>query len=276
MVDTRQRRGRRILSPTGGLVIRRLAWALMALALLTGCAQTRLPTSPSSPPRAVGSDINPHTRDAISDNGELRLAMASWPATWNPLGVDTAGQDRGRERVLEPMTARFFTVTADGTIRHDPNWLAREPSVTTDQRTVVTFSLNPKATWNDGAPITVRDFEATVRACNGSQPDFPCATTEGWDQVESVTAGSTAQEVVVTFRQARIVAARPAPGGIGCRRGDFHHRLVDAGRKRWVLLRALHGQRLRRRLPAGHPGAEPTLVGRQTETIQDHVPLRAP
>ena len=183
-------------------MIRRLAWALMALALLTGCAQTRLPTSPSSPPRAVGSDINPHTRDAISDNGELRLAMASWPATWNPLGVDTAGQDRDRERVLEPMTARFFTVTADGTIRHDPNWLAREPSVTTDQRTVVTFSLNPKATWNDGAPITVRDFEATVRACNGSQPDFPCATTEGWDQVESVTAGSTAQEVVVTFRQA--------------------------------------------------------------------------
>lgn len=181
-------------------MIRGRGWAsLLALALLAGCAQAPLPTSPSSPPGVVASDTNPRDRDAVSDNGELRLAVGSWADTWNPLSVEGSGQDQ--DRVREPMTARFFTVAKDGSVTHDPSWLSQQPTVTTDQQTVVTFHLNPQATWNDGSPITVRDFEATVAACNGSHPDFQCATTEGWDQVEKVTPGASAQDVVVTFKQ---------------------------------------------------------------------------
>ena len=38
------------------------------------------------------------------------------------------------------------------------DYLASEPTLTTDPKQVVTYKINPKAVWYDGTPITWEDF----------------------------------------------------------------------------------------------------------------------
>jgi peptide/nickel transport system substrate-binding protein len=60
----------------------------------------------------------------------------------------------------------------------------------------VTYTLSDVAVWNDGSPITWEDFECTWLASLNTPESI---TTQGYDQIGSVTAGATDKEVVVNF-----------------------------------------------------------------------------
>jgi len=60
----------------------------------------------------------------------------------------------------------------------------------------VTYTLSDVAVWSDGNPITWEDFECT-RAASVNTPES--ISTTGYDQITSITAGATDQEVVVNF-----------------------------------------------------------------------------
>jgi peptide/nickel transport system substrate-binding protein len=60
----------------------------------------------------------------------------------------------------------------------------------------VTYTLSDAAVWSDGSPMTWEDFECT-RAASVNTPES--ISTTGYDQITSVTAGATDQEVVVNF-----------------------------------------------------------------------------
>ncbi len=66
---------------------------------------------------------------------------------------------------------------------------------------VVTYQINPKAKWDDGSPITWKDFEAQWKALNGSNEAFKVASTQGYDKMESVVRGKDDLEVIVTFKE---------------------------------------------------------------------------
>ncbi|MGH8907568.1 MAG: ABC transporter family substrate-binding protein [Egibacteraceae bacterium] len=71
----------------------------------------------------------------------------------------------------------------------------------TAPRQVVTYRINPDATWSDGTPITTADFEAQWRALSGTDPAFNVAFTQGYDKIVSVTEGRDDREAVVTFAE---------------------------------------------------------------------------
>ena len=60
----------------------------------------------------------------------------------------------------------------------------------------LTIDINPDAVWEDGSPITVADFECTVNAALNTPGSI---STTGYDQIISVAAGSSDQQVVVEF-----------------------------------------------------------------------------
>ena len=62
---------------------------------------------------------------------------------------------------------------------------------------VLTFNLNPKAVWDDGTPITVKDFQCTQTAILGTTGSN---STVGHDQITSVTQGKDDHQVIVTFK----------------------------------------------------------------------------
>ncbi|HET7723774.1 MAG TPA: ABC transporter family substrate-binding protein [Propionibacteriaceae bacterium] len=173
-----------------------------ALALtLAACGGQPGPSGASSAPplSANAQSINAKARDQVSDGGELRLPIGSLADNWNPLNVD--GNQIDYKYVLQPMTPVFFDFAPDATPTFNKNYLTKEPTATTtDGKLTVEFNLNPKATWNDGTKITVADFQATAKACNGADQSFNCASTDGYDQIESVTQGATESDVDVHFK----------------------------------------------------------------------------
>ena len=78
-----------------------------------------------------------------------------------------------------------------------------------DGKTVVTYDLNPDAVFNDGTAFDWHVFENTWKMSNGENPDVSINATDGYDLIESVTAGESDKQVVVTFKQ-------PYRGGRPC------------------------------------------------------------
>jgi len=64
---------------------------------------------------------------------------------------------------------------------------------------VTTYTINPKATWSDGTPITWRDFEAQWKATNGTDPAFRIASKTGTEDIASVVRGVDDRQAVVTY-----------------------------------------------------------------------------
>ena len=64
---------------------------------------------------------------------------------------------------------------------------------------VVTYTINPKAVWSDGTPITWEDIAAQINATSGKDKRFAIASPAGSDRVASVTRGVDDRQAVVTF-----------------------------------------------------------------------------
>lgn len=173
-----------------------------ALALtLTACGGQAGSTGASSAPslNANAQSINAKSRDQIADGGELKLSIGSLADNWNPMNVD--GNQVDYKNVLAPMTPTFFDFAADATATFNKNYLTKEPTATvTNGKLVVEYNLNPKAVWNDGTKISLADFQATAKACNGEDTTFNCATTDGYDQIDSIAQGATENDIVVNYK----------------------------------------------------------------------------
>ena len=76
---------------------------------------------------------------------------------------------------------------------------------------MVTYTINPKAVWSDGSPITWEDISSQINATNGKNKDFLIASPNGADRVEKVTRGVDDRQAVVTF-------AKPFSTGGECSR----------------------------------------------------------
>ncbi len=65
---------------------------------------------------------------------------------------------------------------------------------------VVTYTINPKATWStSGRPITWEDFAAQASALNGKNPAYVVSGTTGYEQIAKVERGADDKQAVVTF-----------------------------------------------------------------------------
>ncbi|HEY6629139.1 MAG TPA: ABC transporter substrate-binding protein [Acidimicrobiia bacterium] len=60
----------------------------------------------------------------------------------------------------------------------------------------ITYDISPDAVWSDGTPITTADFACTWTATLNTPGSL---STVGYDQITSVSEGSSAQQVVVEF-----------------------------------------------------------------------------
>jgi peptide/nickel transport system substrate-binding protein len=169
--------------------------AVAAAVLLAGCGGGggAVATKP------LGSiDINPAPRDKIRDGGDLRLPMSQFPSNFNYNEVDGTAIDA--HSVDLAVLPELFVATADGGDALNTDYLT-SATVTSTSPQVITYTINPKATWSDGTPITYRDFQAYWQALNGSNPAYQIAGTTGYDDISSVARGTDDKQVVVTFKR---------------------------------------------------------------------------
>ena len=179
--------------------------ALLSAAALTlsGCAGTKQQEASSDSAGGVHinlkGDYNPMERDQIKDGGELTLPIYEISEQSNSLHANSVLDTLTLWRWYNPQPVLF---DGDGTWHLNPDYLTNVNAEEVDGKTVVTYDINPDAVFNDGTPIDWRAFETTWKVSNGENKDFSVSGTDGYELIESVTAGESDKQAVVTYNQA--------------------------------------------------------------------------
>ena len=176
-----------------------VAPVLAAALLISGCSGDGNDSGgdDASQPPKVAQDLQPTQREQMAQGGEIRQAVTLFGPSWNPL--HSSGDSADMDKVLRPLMPHFFEYDEAGQPHPNKDYLLEATDNGADPL-VVTYKLNPEAKWNDKSPITAADFIATWKACNGTDQDFECATTRGFEDISEVKAGADEFEVVMTYK----------------------------------------------------------------------------
>ncbi|QYH19941.1 ABC transporter family substrate-binding protein [Corynebacterium aquatimens] len=144
-------------------------------------------------------DYNPLERDQIKDGGELTLALTELAEQQNLFHANMNLYTRNVWTKYNPV---MTLMDGDGTYHPNPAYLTDVTEDVVDGKTVITYTIHPDATYNDGTPIDWTAYENTWRFNNGSNPDVQVNSTDGYELIESVVRGDDDKQAVVTFKQA--------------------------------------------------------------------------
>ncbi|TGD84035.1 ABC transporter family substrate-binding protein [Mycolicibacterium sp. CH28] len=172
--------------------------AVVASLVVAGCSSSKrdVPSAGGNAEVGASSDINPQDPATLRTGGNLRLALSSFPANFNTLNVD--GNDGDTGAVLRSTMPRAFFIAADGSMKVNTDYFTAVELTGTNPQ-VVTYTINPKAVWSDGTPITWEDIASQINARSGKNKAFAIASPDGSDRVASVTRGVDDRQAVVTF-----------------------------------------------------------------------------
>lgn len=181
------------------MTLRRLAAvALVAGMVLTACSGGNRETPSAGGTGEVGTtnDINPQDPASLQPGGNLRLATSDFPPNFNTLHID--GNTVDVHALARPTMPRAFRIGADGSPSVNTDFFTSVELTSSDPQ-VITYTINPKAVWSDGAPITWEDIQSQINATSGKDKGFAIAGTNGADRVEKVERGVDDRQAIVTF-----------------------------------------------------------------------------
>jgi peptide/nickel transport system substrate-binding protein len=181
------------------MMIRRFALLaiVMICVIVTGCSDGYKDVVERRAVRVgTSSDINPRDPSTLRDGGDLRLAISSFPPNFNVLNID--GNTADVASIVTPTLPGAFITQADGSLKLNTDYFTAA-ELTNASPQVVTLTINPKAVWSDGSPITWEDIKAEVEACSGRDKRYLIASRAGFERVKSVTRGVDDRQAVVTF-----------------------------------------------------------------------------
>ncbi|GAA2257240.1 MULTISPECIES: ABC transporter family substrate-binding protein [Kitasatospora] len=169
---------------------------------LTACSSSKSDDSAapaaSSAPKPTQTAMNAKDRSALKQGGTLNWAIDQMSSQWSPLEAD--GNESSTIDVAKALFPTFWRSDAGGTQTPNKAYLVDAKSEVKDGKQVVTWTLNPKAKWSDGTPITWEDIQANWQSQNGTNKDYKVSSTSGFDQVESVVKGVDDYQAIMTFK----------------------------------------------------------------------------
>ncbi|WP_378735738.1 ABC transporter family substrate-binding protein [Nocardia brasiliensis] len=165
--------------------------------IVAGCSDNGSVTPGTSD---IGStnDINPKDPSELRDGGNLRLSLTALPETFNYLHVD--GGTENTSAIAAPTMPSPFTSNAAGELSVDHNFFT-DVKLTSTSPQQVTYTINPRAVWSDGSPITWEDLRSQAAAQSGRDNRFLVSSTSGFERVEKVERGVDDRQAIVTFNK---------------------------------------------------------------------------
>ncbi|GAA3173490.1 ABC transporter family substrate-binding protein [Blastococcus jejuensis] len=145
---------------------------------------------------ATENDINPVDREDLAEGGDLRWALGEIPPNFNYYQFDGTLDDTSD--VMSALMPSAFQFSADATPTVNEDYFTNI-ELTSEDPQVVTYDINPDATWSDGTPITAADLIAQWQATNGTNPAYNISSSNGYDQMASVEQGESDKQAVVTY-----------------------------------------------------------------------------
>ncbi len=177
-------------------LLKMLCALLAGALLLSGCATGGQLTPAGHGAIGTASDVNPQDPATLREGGNLRLALIDFPPNFNILHID--GNSSEVSGMMKATLPSAFIIGADGSTRVNTDYFTSVELTGTDPQ-VITYTINPKAVWSDGSPITWQDIASQIHATSGSDEAFAIATTNGAERVASVTRGVDDRQAIMTF-----------------------------------------------------------------------------
>ncbi|WP_313566564.1 ABC transporter family substrate-binding protein [Mobilicoccus sp.] len=145
---------------------------------------------------------NPQPRENVEDGGTFTRPLDSFPTNYNEWHVD--GNLTDWNTVMAAVQPGFYLISPEGEFAPRTEYLQEMPtSENKDGKQVITYKMNPKAVWNDGAKIDWKSFEATWKANRASvdKEGFNNVAQSGYEDIEKVEQGGTPEEVRITMKK---------------------------------------------------------------------------
>ncbi|AKK03434.1 ABC transporter family substrate-binding protein [Corynebacterium epidermidicanis] len=142
------------------------------------------------------SNISAVAYEDLKDGGTVTTAIEEISPQQNTFHADGTRYTRDLWAWYNPQLALF---DEKGNYSFNKEYLKDVKEEKSGENTKVTFSFNDKATFNDGTPIDWRTIEATWKISNGKDPAYSPDSTDGYEQIKSVTKGATDRDAVVEF-----------------------------------------------------------------------------
>ncbi len=157
----------------------------------------------------AGSDlaklVSINAKDAkdLQPGGTVTLPLGNIGPDFN--GFSNNGNSADNTALHRPIdeagTWGCWNFDFDGTASPNKDFCEDVKSEVKDGKQTITIKVNEKATYNDGTPIDVKTFENTWKMLNGKNKDIDIVTSGAYEFVDSVKAGSSPKEVIVTTTQ---------------------------------------------------------------------------
>ncbi|NEA42129.1 ABC transporter family substrate-binding protein [Streptomyces sp. SID11385] len=180
-----------------------MAFAATASLVLSGCGgdsdndsdgkkQEKGATSASQ----VLTSYNPQPASNLRQGGKVTLPTVEIPDQLNQMHGDASGYTTDISWFYMPQLS--FN-DPKGNVTFNKDYLTDVKQATVDGKTQVTYTINPKAKWNDGQDMDWTIFRDTWNANNGKDKDYVVSSTDGYSSIASVKKGKDAKQAVVTF-----------------------------------------------------------------------------
>jgi peptide/nickel transport system substrate-binding protein len=143
------------------------------------------------------AQYNPQPYDNIKDGGTFTTALPEISPQFNTYQGDSTLYSLALWNWYNPVLVTFGPT---GDVSFNKDYLTDVKQETVDGNTQVTYTINPKAVYNDGSPIDWTAFEATWKANNATNPQYIVLSSDGYSSIASVTPGVDTRQAVVTFK----------------------------------------------------------------------------
>lgn len=172
---------------------RRLVLLLLGLALVTsaaGCTDSRPGGSPTT---------TQPSGPVFATSGTAVVAVPSLPTNFNPSAP--AGANRITAEVMEQVWPQTFVTDGELHATTEPGFV-ENAEVESISPFKVVYTLNPKAVWSDGTPITAVDFIYNWHEQLEWTPQLPdSGLLAGYRDISGITSSNGGSTVIVTFSQ---------------------------------------------------------------------------
>ena len=151
---------------------------------------------------AAGCHTTGTTNTAVTYVG-VKGGTVSFGTSMSPTGCNPhtpSGDTPATRMVLGAVLPSPFFVSTAGAPTPNPNLIVQSELVSTKPETIV-YTLNPRATWSDGVPITASDFAYAWTQQRGGSGSAPTVSSiAGYKDISSVTGSNMGRTVTVVFR----------------------------------------------------------------------------
>ncbi len=147
----------------------------------------------------TSNDINPQPASKIKQGGTMNYSQVSLCPQFN--GNAAGGNLADCSTAMGPLLPFYTYFDGNGTLQVNKDFASSVKVSKVNGKQTVTYALNPKAIWSDGASVTANDFISMWKALNGTNKAFAVISSTGYEKMESVVQGKTKFDVIVTYKE---------------------------------------------------------------------------